>query len=153
MNGPFETDREVTQTPQVQAVYAAFDAAPGVGRMAPHNLVMLTAACDGAGVVLGAYDRRILAWLAGWEPQTCAAVAGLITRARQAVGVTLDAIQLDRVLEGLADAATYRRHRAAQACADCDQAPDDVCGDHLDDLDLADTYGGLAELLRLEATS
>ena len=30
---------------------------------------------------MGAYDRRILAWLAGFEPQTCAVVAGLITRA------------------------------------------------------------------------
>ena len=31
--------------------------------------------------MLGAYDRRILGWLARWEPTTCAVVAGLITRA------------------------------------------------------------------------
>ena len=31
---------------------------------------------------IGGYDLKILAWLAGWEPQVCAVVAGLITRAR-----------------------------------------------------------------------
>ena len=50
--------------------------------MQPPNLAMLRAACEGADVELGAYDLRILAWLAGWEPQVCAVVAGLITRAR-----------------------------------------------------------------------
>ena len=49
--------------------------------MQPPNLAMLRAACEGADVELGAYDLRILAWLAGWEPQVCAVVAGLITRA------------------------------------------------------------------------
>jgi hypothetical protein len=29
-----------------------------------------------AGVQLGAYDQRILLWLAGYEPSTCAAIAG-----------------------------------------------------------------------------
>ena len=52
--------------------------------MAPHNLAMLTAACTAADVELGSYGRRILAWLAGWEPQTCAVIAGLISRAYQA---------------------------------------------------------------------
>jgi hypothetical protein len=38
-------------------------------------------------VELGAYDHRILVWLAGWEPTICAVIAGLITRARElAVG-------------------------------------------------------------------
>jgi hypothetical protein len=32
-------------------------------------------------VVLGAYDRRILIWLAGFEPQAAAVVAGIINRA------------------------------------------------------------------------
>jgi hypothetical protein len=80
---PFETEADVLRTPAVRAVYAAFDAAPGRGRMAPHNLAMLRQACEAAGLVLGAYDERILAWLAGWEPQVCAVVAGLIARARQ----------------------------------------------------------------------
>jgi hypothetical protein len=80
--GPFETERQALGTPAVRGVYTAFEAAPGKGRMQPGNLAMLRAACEGVDVELGAYDVRILAWLAGWEPQVCAVVAGLITRAR-----------------------------------------------------------------------
>ena len=36
------------------------------------------------GVSLGAFDRTILAWLSGFEPETAAVIAGLITRAHQA---------------------------------------------------------------------
>ena len=79
--GPLETERQARELPAVRAVYAAFRADPGVGKMTPHNLAMLEGACEAAGVGLGAYDRRILAWLAGFEPQACAVVAGLITRA------------------------------------------------------------------------
>jgi hypothetical protein len=37
-------------------------------------------------VTLGAYDRRILVWLAGFEPQAAAAVAvaGIVVRAAEA---------------------------------------------------------------------
>lgn len=73
---PVETEAQARQLPAVRGVYAAFDSAPGVGRMAPHNLAMLTEACAAARVELGAYDTRILGWLAGWEPQTCAVIAG-----------------------------------------------------------------------------
>ena len=79
--GPFETERQALDTPAVRAVFTTFEAAPGLGRMQPPNLAMLRAACEGAGVELGAYDLRILSWLAGLEPQMCAVVAGLITRA------------------------------------------------------------------------
>jgi hypothetical protein len=81
ITAPLETEDQARELAAVRAVYAAFDADPGPGRMAPHNERMLIAACYAAGVELGAYDRRLLAWLAGWEPQTCAVVAGLITRA------------------------------------------------------------------------
>jgi len=37
-----------------------------------------------AGVALGAHDRRILAWLAGWEPATVRTIASLLRRARAA---------------------------------------------------------------------
>ncbi len=83
-SGPFETEREARELPAVQAVHAAFAADPGVGRMMPHNLGMLMEACAAARVGLGAYDRRIVQWLAGFEPETCAVVAGLITRAYEA---------------------------------------------------------------------
>lgn len=42
---------------------------------------MLLSACEKAGVTLGAYDRRILVWLAGFEPQAATAVAGIVIRA------------------------------------------------------------------------
>jgi hypothetical protein len=41
----------------------------------------LLSACERAGVTIGAYDWRILDWLAGFEPQAAAAVAGVIVRA------------------------------------------------------------------------
>jgi hypothetical protein len=79
--GPFGTEQQARETDAVQAVCEAFRADPGVGKMAPHNLAMLEQACAAAGVELGAFDRRVLAWLSGWEPQVCAVVAGMILRA------------------------------------------------------------------------
>lgn len=81
VTGPFETEREAARF------------ARGLGGplrdgwpilSAEQNRQMLTRACDAAGVTLGAYDRRILAWVAGFEDSTCAVVAGLITRAYEA---------------------------------------------------------------------
>jgi hypothetical protein len=42
---------------------------------------LLCEALTAAGVEMGVYDHRIASWLAGWEPQTCAVVAGWLTRA------------------------------------------------------------------------
>ncbi|WP_141579637.1 hypothetical protein [Actinomadura sp. WMMA1423] len=75
--GPYETDQQAADT--VSHVYAHARTAPGtMGRL---SLDQLTAACEAAGVELGAYDLRILRWLAGWEPETCAVIAGIILRA------------------------------------------------------------------------
>jgi hypothetical protein len=96
MTGPLETEAQARELPAVRVVYAAFDADPGVGKMAPHNFLMLVNACEAAGVDLGgpsSYDRQILAWLAGWEPQTCAVVAGIITRAASPATGQLAAIR------------------------------------------------------------
>jgi hypothetical protein len=82
--GPFETERQVRETPAVRAVYEAFDRDPGAGKMAPHIHRILCEAATEAGVEVGNYDHRILVWLAGWEPQTAVVLAGLITRARTA---------------------------------------------------------------------
>jgi hypothetical protein len=81
---PLETEQQARELPAVQAVFAAFDADPGVGKMLPHNEAMILGACERAGVELGAYDRRIVAWLGNWEPQTCAVITGLIERAHAA---------------------------------------------------------------------
>ncbi len=53
--------------------------------MQPPNLAMLRAACEEADVELGAYDLRILAWLAGWEPQVCVVVASVHSRGTSAL--------------------------------------------------------------------
>lgn len=73
--GPFETEREAR-------------AAAGPLPDDPHawpaaNAALIVAACTEAGVYLGAYDERIIHWLAGYEPATCAVVAGLISRAHE----------------------------------------------------------------------
>jgi len=43
------------------------------------------------GVELGAYDRRILDWLAGWDTSTVAVVVSLLHRARAAGAAELEA--------------------------------------------------------------
>jgi len=42
---------------------------------------LLLSACERAGVTIGAYDQRTLIWLARFEAQAAAAVAGIIVRA------------------------------------------------------------------------
>jgi hypothetical protein len=81
MTGPFESEAEARDSDEVRAVHAAFDAEPGAGRMAPHNLRMLTDACGASGVEVGAYDMRVLEYLAGEPPAICAVIAGLVRRA------------------------------------------------------------------------
>ena len=73
--GPYQTERQAAG-----AARAVHTAAGGVSTTAG-NHQMLTQACAAARVQLGDWDRRVLAWLAGWEPATCAVVAGLICRA------------------------------------------------------------------------
>lgn len=80
-HGPYETAQQAADT--VSEVYAARRL--GVrGTMGQFNRERLTAACEAAGVELGDYDRRILAWLSGWEPEACAVIAGIILRAGEA---------------------------------------------------------------------
>jgi hypothetical protein len=74
--GPFETERE-----------ARAAVAPAPGRpLTEINHRLLCEALAAAGVELGTHDHCIVQWLAGWEPSTWAAVAGLITRAHKAGG-------------------------------------------------------------------
>jgi hypothetical protein len=80
--GPYETSDQAAGA--VRDVYEAMRL--GVrGTMGRANLDRLTSACATAGVELGAYDRRIVEWLAGWEPETVAVIAGLILRANGGV--------------------------------------------------------------------
>ncbi len=79
--GPYETEHEARQAPAVRDVCETFGREPGPGKMTAPNLRLLLDAVAAAGVQVGAYDARILEWLAGWEPATCVVIAGLITRA------------------------------------------------------------------------
>jgi hypothetical protein len=76
---PFESESQALATPAIQAVYRAYDVGTTSLRDAAADLLL--SACEKAGVTLGAYDRRILVWLAGFEPQAATAVAGVIVRA------------------------------------------------------------------------
>jgi hypothetical protein len=60
--GPFETERQALDRPAVRAAYAAITG-PGTGTL--ESLAILEDALSAAGVELGAYDRRIVNWLAG----------------------------------------------------------------------------------------
>jgi hypothetical protein len=81
--GPFDSEREARELPAVREVYEAFRADPGVGKMTAPNLSMLLDALAAAGVYLGPYDHRIAEWLANWEPQTVAVIAGWVQRASE----------------------------------------------------------------------
>jgi hypothetical protein len=84
MTGPFQTEREALDLPAVRAIYDAMRASHRRGVMREPSRQLLGEACAAAGVEVGAYDDRILVWLAGFRPQECAVIAGLITRAHEA---------------------------------------------------------------------
>lgn len=72
MIGPYDTEEQ------------ARTAVEHVGRGEPALRRHLLDTCAEAGVPLGAFDLRIIDWLAGWEPETVQVVAGLIQRAHRA---------------------------------------------------------------------
>ncbi len=152
MTGPYETEQQARELPAVRVIYDATHASHRRGVMGELGYRLLDEACEAASVKVGTYDHRILIWPAGFEPETCAVVAGLITRAHQAgtavTGerpVSLTAAQAAAgVRRALADAEVYRRQRATAWCADCESSPAGECTDHVDDLDAADAYRDLA---------
>lgn len=142
MNGPFESEHEARQSPAVRAAYGTWS--PRLGSLTGANHAMLCTACTAAGVELGAYDRTVLQWLAGFEPQTCAVIAGIISRAAAGnPGLTGD--DLRTVLDAL-DVAADRKRDAADICGDCDRYPDgDLCGTCEQRLRVADDYDALRD--------
>jgi hypothetical protein len=70
-NGPFETEREARA-----AAHEVVRPEPGWSILhKSQNLFVLEQACERAGVELGAYDKRILDWLSGFEDSICAVVS------------------------------------------------------------------------------
>jgi hypothetical protein len=65
-----------------EEAWVAFDAtSPATSPTTARHLGRLRVAVARAGAELGAYDDRVLVWLAGWEPEVAAVVASLIERA------------------------------------------------------------------------
>ncbi len=75
--GPFQTEQQARTF-----AHAIVPPDPDEGIMtAAQNREVLHRACEQAGVEVGAFDARILNWLADWEDATCGVIAGLILRA------------------------------------------------------------------------
>ena len=72
---PLESEGQARALPAVRAASAAGDGQAG------WNRVLLAGALAGAGVELGAYDIRVVDWLALWEPHVVACIAGWVQRA------------------------------------------------------------------------
>ena len=140
--GPFHTERQARA-----AAHQAVAPEPGLSILrVPGNRELLTGALTAAGVELGAYDERIVSWLAGWEDSICAVIAGWITRAATlppALGLTPRARRM--LLAALADTAARLEQRATVPCDDCLAHPADLCDRHGDDLDTARRYRDLAD--------
>lgn len=84
--GPYETEAQTWAEPMPSHLRALHDAdriRSGDPDHVARNAVMLhlETACDESGVELGAYDRRILTWLADGEDSAAQVVIGLIRRA------------------------------------------------------------------------
>jgi hypothetical protein len=79
--GPYDTAESTYAAPLMVETFLAI---PGGGVFTRINREHLTAACQDVGVELGAFDVRILHWLAGYEAATVQVVIGLISRAHAA---------------------------------------------------------------------
>ena len=67
-----------------------------------------------------------------------------VCEATPVAAVTFTAAQAAVLAGALADAERYRRDLGAGLCADCAASSDGACQDHLEDLDRAEAYRGIA---------
>jgi hypothetical protein len=142
--GPFEAERDAREA----SLYHT-EGGPGSGlSISKANLADLEAAVS--SLALGDYDRRILTWLAGWEPATVAVICGFIRRARQVAGLAIKPDELRIVLDALDIAADYKRDRA-DTCSECNADPADLCATCDWRLHLASEYDSLADRLRSQS--
>lgn len=137
--GPYETEAQARG--QVHHIYAAAHTSRSPGVMDDGNHRLLCDTLVAAGVQAGAYDHEIVRWLARYEPQMVAVVAGLIARARQAGALSADDVAL--VLDALDVAADHKRETAAY-CPECEARPEGLCPTCDWRLDRAREYDALA---------
>jgi len=76
MSGPFETEADARRASLYETSGRDEDQGPIMA-----NTFALAKALE--GVDLGEYDKRIVSWLACYEPAMVTAICGLIERARQ----------------------------------------------------------------------
>ena len=81
MTGPYQSEDDAIRDPAVQAIFEGMRRSPQAARMQDGSSRLIFTACALAGVELGDYDVRIIRWASGFEPQSAAVIAGLITRA------------------------------------------------------------------------
>jgi len=101
------------------------------------------------GVETGAYDRRIVAWLTGWDDPTCRTIASLMWRCRLAGAaaapgsVVLTPGDAEVVCHALADASAWRSWRAeGPGCEECARLDPGRCRGHSRD-EMSSGYDGL----------
>ncbi len=88
MTGPYQTETDIYSEPMPTAVSALHDTRqvrPGDPDHLVRDTIMrhVTTACQDAGVELGEYDHRKLAWLAEVDTAAVQVVIGLISRAHE----------------------------------------------------------------------
>lgn len=91
-HGPYETrqDARIDGQPLRDAVDAATEEHDGPRTDAEYDAMRqaATAYLSGRlgrlGIELGAFDQRVAAWIADWDPEVAATVLGWVTRARAA---------------------------------------------------------------------
>jgi hypothetical protein len=145
MTGPFNTEAEARA-----AVAAILASPPGTGAWGDACRALLEDACRAAGVELGEFDRRIIGWLAGWEPATVAVVAGLISRAHGHMTLTPEQAETVRLALDEAKWAAVRKTRECEACDAVEMASrgqEAVCERHKPDAERAEEFDALGLVL------
>jgi hypothetical protein len=84
-HGPYETHSAAMKDSADVYLTARLDSRSDTLSRINEGLLLGTLAA--AGVSLGAYDRRIVGWLADWEPEVIQVIIGLIERTRAAGSV------------------------------------------------------------------
>jgi hypothetical protein len=92
--GPYDTEDQAAAEPLTAAWQSLPRSGNPGGDARDLKLSHLREACADAGVELGRYDTRILAWLATYEPTTVQVVIGVISRAHAAGQDSLGSMQI-----------------------------------------------------------
>ncbi len=78
MSGPYDTEEQAAAE-LLPRVALHPDVRPEIAETIKTDHLLTR--CADAGVELGAYDRRIIAWLGRWEPPTAQVIGAMIGRA------------------------------------------------------------------------